>query len=173
MLPLNIFKIIYPFSLKATTSKMGQDTRCNIGVTYHCLYIPKNRERIEKIMQMKEISAFVAAEGDCCSDEILEITDAIPQNNSKMFNPEAIAEAAHGWYGYKDIAIVGKEVVFKVDVYKAHVRNMSRRHHSLPFYDECFTALGMITTLQKIVDELESFGIDENDLAIGHTFTDD
>ena len=151
---------------------MGQDTRCNVGVTYHCQYIPENRELIEKIMKMEDISAFIAAEEDCGCDEMLEITDAIGLDDN-MFDPETINEAAHGWYGYKDIEIVGKEVFFKVDVYKAHVYNMSRRHHGCPFYDECFTAVGMITTLQKIVNELKSFGIDENDLAIGHTFTDD
>lgn len=149
---------------------MGQDTRCNIGVTYHCQYIPENRELIEKIMRMDDISAFIAKEED--SDEMFEITDAILMND-KMFNPEAIKEAAHGWYGYEDIEIVGKEVVFKVDIYKAHVYNMSRRHHGRPLYDECLTTMSMIATLQHVVDELKSFGIDENDLAIGHTFTND
>lgn len=149
---------------------MGQDTRCNIGVTYRCQYIPENRELIEKIMQMEDISAFIAKEED--SDEVLEITDTIGLDDN-MFNPEAINEAAHDWYGYKDIQIVGKEVFFKVNVYKAHVYNMSRRHHGRPLYDECMTAIGMIITLQKIVDELKSFGINEKDLSIGHTFTDD
>jgi len=149
---------------------MGQDTRCNVGVTYHCKYIPKNRELIAKLMSMEDISAFISTEED--SDEVLEITDAI-SNDENMFNPEVLAQTAHDWYGYKDIEIVDKEVFFKVDVYKAHVRNMSRRHHGHPFYDECFTAVGMITTLQKIVDELKSFGIKEDDLSIGHTFTDD
>lgn len=149
---------------------MGQDTRCNVGVTYRCLYIPENRELIEKIMQMEDISAFIAKEED--SDEMFEITDAIGLDDN-MFDPETINEAAHGWYGYKDIEIVGKEVFFKVDVYKAHVYNMSRRHHGRPLYDECLTTKNMISTLQDVVNELKSFGIDENDLAIGHTFTND
>lgn len=121
-------------------------------------------------MSMEDISVFICKEED--SDEVLEITDTISADDD-MFNPEVLAKAAHDWYGYKDIEIVGKEVFFKVDIYKAHVYNMSRRHHGRPFYDECFTAVGMITTLQKIVDQLKSFGIDENDLTIGHTFTDD
>lgn len=149
---------------------MGQDTRCDVGVTYRCQYIPENREIIEKLMSMEDISVFICKEED--SDEVLEITDTISADDD-MFNPEVLAKAAHDWYGYKDIEIVGKEVFFKVDIYKAHVYNMSRRHHGRPFYDECFTAVGMITTLQKIVDQLKSFGIDENDLTIGHTFTDD
>jgi len=148
---------------------MGQDTRCNLGVTYRCKYIPKNRELIQKLMSMDEISVFISTEED--SDEVFEITNAIVTNDD-MFNPKVLAETAHDWYGYKDIEIVGKEAFFKVDVYKAHVRNMSRRHHGHPFYDECFTAVGMITTLQKIVDELKSFGIKEKHLSIGHTFTD-
>ncbi len=149
---------------------MGQDTRCNVGVTYRCQYIPKNRELIAKLMGMEDISAFISTEED--SDEVLEITDVI-SNDEDMFNAEVLAKTAHDWYGYKDIEIVGKEVFFKVDVYKAHVYNMSRRHHGRPLYDVCFTAVGMITTLQKIVDELKSFGIKEKHLSIGHTFTDD
>lgn len=149
---------------------MGQDTRCKLGVTYHCQYIPKNRELIKKLMSMEDISAFISTEED--SDEVLEITDVISLDET-MFDPKELSKAAHDWYGYKDIEIVGKEVIFKVNVYEAHVRNMSRRHHGHPFYDVCFTAVGMITTLQKIVDELKSFGIKEKHLAIGHTFTDD
>jgi hypothetical protein len=149
---------------------MGQDTRCNVGVTYHCQYIPENRELIVKLMSMEDVSAFISTEEH--SDEVLEITDTIA-NDENMFNPEVLAKAAHDWYGYKDIEILGKEVIFKVNVYKAHVRNISRRHHGRPLYDACFKAVGMITTLQKIVEQLKSFGIKEKPLYIGHTFTDD
>jgi hypothetical protein len=149
---------------------MGQDTRCKIGVTYHCKYIPKNRTIIEKLLKMEDISAFIQKDED--SDEVLEITDAIIQP-SDMFNADILAEEANGWYGHENIKIIGNDVIFKVNVYEAHVRNMSRRHHCLPFYDECFTAVEMIKTLQKIVNELKSFGIKEKDLSIGHTITDD
>jgi hypothetical protein len=149
---------------------MGQDTRCDIGITYRCEYILENRELIEKIMRMDNISAFIGAGDD--TDEVLEITDAITLDDD-MFDPEVLAENAHDWYGHDDIEIIGNEVVFKVNVYEAHVRNMSRRRTGNPMYDECHNAIGMITTLQRIVAELKSFGIDENDIAIGHTFTDD
>jgi hypothetical protein len=152
---------------------MGQDTHCNVGVTYHCQYIPENRNIIEKLMQMENISAYIKAEED--SDEVLEITDAIIDSQSKgdIFSPEYLADAADGWYGHEDIAIIGEEVFFKVDVYTAHVRNLSRRRTARPIYDECYTAIGMINTLQQIVTELNSFGIHVSDLSIGHTFTDD
>lgn len=152
---------------------MGQDTRCIVGVTYHCQYIPENREIIEKLIQMKDVSAFIKADED--TDEMLEITDTINSSKScgEMFNSEYLAKTANDWYGHEDITIIGEEVIFKVTVYEAHVRNMSRRGTYNSMFNECSTAVGMITTLQKIVNELKTFGIDENDLAIGHTFTDD
>lgn len=149
---------------------MGQDTCCNIGITYRCKYIPANRELIVKMMSMEDISVFINTKEH--SDEVFEITDTISVDES-MFEPKVLAKRSYDWYGYKDIEIVRKEVIFKVDVYKAHVRNMSRRHNGYPLYDECFTAVGMITTLQKIVEQLKSFGIKEKHLFIGHTFTDD
>lgn len=149
---------------------MGQDTRCNVGVTYRCQYIPENRELIAKLMSMEDISAFICKEED--SDEVLEITDTISSDDD-MFNPEVLAKAAHDWYGHKDIEIVGKEVIFKVDVYKAHVYNMSRRHHGHPLYDECLTAMDMISTLKHVVKKLKSFGIKKKHMSIGHTFTND
>jgi hypothetical protein len=152
---------------------MGQDTNCVLGVTYHCQYIPENIDIIEKLIQMKDVSAFIKADED--TDEVLEITDAIIDSKSRgeMFNSEFLEKAANDWYGHEDITIIGEEVIFKVTVYTAHVRNLSRRGTGNPIYNECCTPVGMITTLQTIVNELKTFGIDENDLTIGHTFTDD
>jgi hypothetical protein len=150
---------------------MGQDTRCNIGVTYRCEYSPKNRKLIEKLLKMEEISVFITADNND-SDEVLEITDALVADED-MFNNEVIAKAAHDWYGYKNLVVIDKEVIFKRDVYQAHARNISRRGNGNALYDECYTASGMIATLQKVLAEFKAVGIKEKHLSIGHTMTDD
>ena len=150
---------------------MGQDTRCNIGVTYRCEYSPKNRELIVKLLKMDEICVFVSADNND-SDEVLEIGDALSADED-MFNKEKIAESANNWYGYENLDIIDKEVIFKRDVYKAHARNISRRGNGNALYDECYTALGLITTLQQIIAEFKEIDIKEKELSIGHTMTDD
>jgi hypothetical protein len=122
---------------------------------------------------MEEISVFVSADNND-SDEVLEITDVIsPENEEDMFDKEKIAEAAKGWYGYKNLDIIDEELIFKRDVYKAHARNISRRGNGNALYDECYTASGMIATLQKILAEFKAIGIKEKHLTISHTMTDD
>lgn len=149
---------------------MGQDTRCNIGVTYRCKYSPKNSELIKKLLKLNEICVFVSADKNN-SDEVIEITDALATDED-MFNSEVISKAAHDWYGYKNLVVIDKEVIFKRDVYQAHARNISRRGNGNPLYDELYTASGIIATLKKVLDEFKAIGIKESHLSVGHTMTD-
>jgi hypothetical protein len=138
---------------------MGQDTRCKIGVTYHCKCIPKNYELIEKLIKMEDMFVFIYAD-DKGSDEMLDITDA-------MLTSAIFKDLVH------DLKMIGNEVVFKIDVYVAHVRNMSRRKNNTHLFDEYSTPIVLISKIQQIVDEFKSFGVNAADIAIGHTFTDD
>lgn len=148
---------------------MGQDTRCHIGVTYHCTYIPENRELIEKLIKMNDMYVYLTNPD---SDEVFEINSSISSADDK-FDTEQLAQHAEDWYGHKNINIIGGQVIFKRNVYEAHVRNISRRKSGLPIYDTCYTASGMIQTLQQVIEEFKVLGIEETDLYVGHIFTDD
>ena len=142
---------------------MGQDTCCDLGVTFCCEYSPENSNLITKLLKIKDIMVYVYHDED--DDQVIEVGDILTPEN--LFNKKQLDRAFKDEYGYT-IILQGKKLIFKRNFYSAHAYNLRRRETLNPVYDEETDPLSMITLIQEIIADFNAVGVNTNDLKIGH-----
>ena len=148
-------------------AKMGQDTCCDLGVTFRCEHSPENSDLITRLLKMKDITVYIYRDED--DDQVVEVGDVLTPEN--LFNEKQFSRDFKDENGYT-ITLPGKELIFKRNVYRAHAYNLRRRETEDPVYDEETDPLSMISVLQQIIADFKTAGADPNDLKIGHLMSE-
>ena len=150
---------------------MGQDTRCDIGVSYICEYTPENKEILLKLMKMKALSSVHAYKPD--DDEVDDVSNVTSIDESQMFDNDVIATQFEYYYGYRSFELIGRTLTFAIEIYKANAYNISRRETECPYVcGESDTPMNLISKIQNAMAEFMAIGISEEDLVVGYVMHD-
>lgn len=142
---------------------MGQDTECNVNVSYTCDYTPENYEIIAKLVAIPGIDVYMP-HGDS-DDEVLVITDTINKNSVQTIDKDV---AEQYYKEYIDI----DTLTFSINIIACYVLNLSRRDHPRVRMSTGRSPGGIIGRIKDTVAKFTAIGIDEADIEVDYMFHD-
>lgn len=136
-----------------------------------CEYSPENKEILLKLMKMEALTTVHAYKLD--DDEVEDVSNITSMNESEMFDEEIIKTKFEYYYGYERFELIGRTLVFAIEIYKANAYNISRRETECPYvYGAYDTPMNLISNTQQAIADFMAIGISEEDLVVGHIMHD-
>lgn len=147
---------------------MGQDTVCNVNVSYTCDFTPENYELIAKLIEITDVSVFTYF--GKCDDEVVEITDGFidgcfdDDNDMLNINEANIINTITDNYGYKFKKI--NKLIFSIKLMHCNVRNISRRSNPTVHDIIDHTPISLTDAINNATMKFTSIGINQSDVNI-------
>lgn len=143
---------------------MGQDTTCEFSVSFQCTYTPENHELIHNVLNITDITVHLT----CKNGELIDITESLLRESTE----EKIIEFIKIFYGCEVDSITGKTLTCAKTILYGWARNLSRTPGHQSRENSLMSPNDLIKKIQAITNELQSAGVNEQDITIDYLMTD-